>query len=242
MSAGRGFLGKTRLLAGKDFRIEARAREILPAMVTFVLTVMLLLAFSLPPGSRLENQLRFPAGSVAVADVLAGFLWVAVLFAGLTGFARLFEVEREESTIDALLLVPLDRSALFLAKALVNLTFIGLVELLTLPIVALLFGLELGARWLPLMLVVLLVDLGFVSLGTMFAAISARARSRELLLPVLALPALVPIFIAGTELTSEIFAGASFREIADRGWFVVLIAFDLIFGIVGALAFDFVLD
>lgn len=242
MSEGLGFAGKTGLLAMKDIRIEGRAREVLPAMVTFVLAVMLLLAFSLPPGSRVTDRVRFLPGSVPLVDALAGFLWVTVLFAGLIGFARLFELEREEAAMDALLLVPLDRSGLFLAKALVNLAFLVLVQLVTIPLFVLLFGLELGARWAPLVLVVLLVDVGFVSLGTLFAAISSRARSRELLLPVLALPALVPIFIAGTELTADAFLGASFAAMAERGWFVVLITFDVIFGIVGALAFDFVLD
>lgn len=242
MSDGLGFVAKTRLIAGKDLRIEGRAREVLPAMVTFVLAVMLLLAFSLPPGSRVEERVRFLPGSVSVADVLSGFLWVTVLFAGLIGFARTFELEREESALDVLLLVPLDRSGLFLAKAVVNLAFLLVVQVLTIPLFVVLFGLDLGARWAPMALVIVLVDLGFVSLGTLFAAVSARARSRELLLPVLALPALVPIFIAGTELTTDIFLGASFQTLAERGWFVVLIAFDAIFGIVGALAFDFVLE
>lgn len=237
-----GFVSKTRGLVAKDFRIEARSHEVLPAMVTFVLTVTLLLAFSIPPGSRLDDRVRPILGSVPVADVLAGFLWISVLFAGLIGFARLFELEREDQAIDALILAPLDRSGLFIAKAIVNLAFVSVVELLTLPLFALLFGLQLGGRWATLALIVFLVNAGFVSVGTLFAAISARSRSRELLLPILALPTLVPIFIAGTELTSDLFLGLSFQSISERGWFVVLIAFDVIFGIVGALAFDFVLD
>ncbi len=242
MSQGLGFLGQTRLIAAKDFRIEGRAREVLPPMTIFVLTVMLLLAFALPPNSRVNERVAFLAGSVPLADVLAGFLWVTVLFAGLIGFARLFELEKEESAMDALLLVPLDRSGLFLAKGVVNFTFLSLIETVTVPTFVVLFGLDLGTGWAPLVLVILLVNLGFVSLGTLFAAIAARARSRELLLPVLALPALVPIFIAGTELTADVFAGDSFRVVAERGWFVILIAFDVIFGIVGALAFEFVLE
>ena len=233
-TAGVGFTGKLRALTRKDLRVEARGRDTLPPMLAFSFAVVLVLAFTLPDQSEIESDVR--------GDILAGFLWVTILFAGLIGFARTFEVEREEGALDSLLLVPLDRSGLFLAKALANLAFIVLVEILLVPAFALLFGLDLGMGWFTLLGVLLLVDVGFVVIGTLFASLAAQTRSRELILPLLALPALVPVFIAGVELTSDLFLGAGFGAIAERGWFGILVAFDLLFGIVGSLVFEFAID
>jgi heme exporter protein B len=237
-----GFITKTLALAAKDLRLEVRARDTLPPMLIFALAVTLLLAFTLPDTANVSDPADTGTGNVALADVLAGLLWITILFAGLIGFARTFEVERREAAIESLLLVPVDRSALFLAKAAANLTYIVLVQLFVLPLFVLLFGLELGASVWPLLLIVVLVDLGFVAVGTLFASLAARTSSRELMLPILALPALVPLFIAATELTSNLFLGGDMGTVTARGWFGILVAFDIIFGIVGALAFEFALD
>ena len=238
----RGFFGKTILLIRKDLIVEARGRDTLPPMLAFCLTVALLLAFSLPGDKRVQVAVDTPAGTVALADVISGFLWITVLFAGLIGFARTFEVERDEDALDALLLVPLDRSGLFAAKAIGNLTYIVVVQLILVPVFALFFSLELRGGWWVLVLVIALVDLGFVAVGTLFAAIAAQTRSRELILPILALPAMVPIFIAAVELTSDLFIGGGLDQVAARGWFGVLIVFDLVFVTVGALTFEFAID
>jgi heme exporter protein B len=211
-------------------------------MVAFVLAVTVLLAFALPAGGEPTATVDLPTGAVPLADVLAGFLWVTVLFAGLIGFARTFEVERTNGALDPLMLVPLDRSGLFVAKALANLVFVLLVEVLLLPAFALLFGIDIGAEWAVLVLVTLLADIGFVAIGTLFASIAAQTRSRELVLPVLALPVLVPLFIGATELTSAVFLGSEAGSVIEAGWFAILAAFAGIFSVVGALAADFVLD
>jgi heme exporter protein B len=238
----RGFAAKTFLLVGKDLRVEARGRDTLPPMLVFCVAVALLLAFTLPDAADLTEPVTLPGGAASLADVVAGFLWVTILFAGLIGFSRTFEIERDEGALDALLLVPLDRSGLFAAKALANLTYLVIAEIVLLPVFALFFSIDLGTRWLVLALVVLLVDVGFAAIGTLFASVAAHTRSRELVLPVLALPALVPVFIAGVELSSDLFAGGGLEEVAARGWFGVLLAFDVIFVTVGALAFEFALD
>ena len=226
---GVGFVAKTAALARKDLRVESRGRDTLPPMLAFAFTVALVLAFALPDATR------------ASAKVVAGFLWITVLFAGLIGFARTFEVEREEGALDALLLVPLDRSGIFFSKAAANLVFLALVEVLLVPVFGLFFALDLSS-WLMLALVILLVDLGFVAVGTLFAALAAQTRSRELILPILALPVLVPVFIAGVELSADLFAGASLDDIAARGWFGILLFFDVVFLVVGALGFEFALE
>ena len=240
--AERGFVAKTTLLIRKDLLVETRARDTLPPMLAFCLTVALLLAFSLPGNTVMRDVVEVPIGTVALADVIAGFLWITILFAGLIGFARTFDVERADGALDALLLVPLDRSGLFAAKALSNLVYIAVVEIVLVPVFALFFSLELGADWLVLVLVIALVDIGFVAIGTLFASLAAQTRSRELILPVLALPALVPIFIAAVELTSDLFAGGGLGAVAARGWFGILLLFDLVFVTVGALAFEFAVD
>jgi heme exporter protein B len=237
-----GFVSKTMALVAKDLRIEVRARDTLPPMLAFSLAVTLLLAFTLPSSTAPGRAVNLPVGSVALNDVLAGFLWITILFAGLVGFARTFEVERREGAIDSLLLVPVDRSALFIAKALANLTFVVLVEVFLLPLFLLLFQIDVATDWWLLVVILLLGDIGFVAVGTLFASLAARTTSRELMLPILALPVLVPLFIAGVELTSDLFARGGTESIVDEGWFVVLLAFDVVIGVAGALVFEFALD
>lgn len=227
--SGVGFVSKTAALTRKDLRVEARSRDTLPPMLAFAFTVALVLAFTLPDATR------------ASAKVVAGFLWITVLFAGLIGFARTFEVEREEGALDALLLAPLDRSGIFFSKAAANLIFLALVEVFLVPVFGLFFALDLSS-WLMLALVILLVDIGFVTVGTLFASLASQTRSRELILPILALPVLVPAFIAGVELSADLFAGAGLDAIAARGWFGILLFFDAVFLVVGALGFEFAID
>jgi heme exporter protein B len=242
MSSSASFIAKTGALIAKDVRLELRGRDTLPPMIAFAVTTSLLLAFAAPPPSRLLEPVSLPIGTVAFIDMAAAFFWVTVLFAGLIGFARTFEIERENGAIDALLLVPLDRSGIFLAKAVTNLAFIAVVQAVLLPTFALLFHFDLGAQWLTLLLVVTLVDIGFVAVGTLFASVAAHTRSRELVLPILALPVLVPLFIAAFELTSDLLAGDGLEMIASRGWFAILLASDVMLGVAAALAFDFVID
>jgi heme exporter protein B len=238
-----GFLSKSMLLAKKDLRIEYRAKETLPPMLAFAFAVTLLLSFALPGESELSAPVEVPAiGTVPLPDVISGFLWVTILFAGLIGFARTFESERDGGAIDSLLLLPVDRSALWFGKALANLTFIVAIQLFLIPLFALLFGFQLGSTWPVLLLVIALVDIAFVSIGTLFASVAAQTRSRELMLPILALPALVPVFIAAVELCSDIFVGRSVGTVAGSGWFAILLAADVVFTTVAVLAFEFVIE
>ena len=237
------FVAGTRALIAKDLRVESRGRETLPPMLAFAFAVTILLSFTLPAGSELQAPRSFPAiGTVAVADVLAGFLWVTILFAGLIGFARTFEAERDDGAIEMLLLTPIDRSALWLAKAAANLVFVAAIEVFLLPLFAILFGLDLGTGWFALLLVVILADIGFVSVGTLFASAAAQTRSRELMLPILALPALVPLFLAAVELSAKLFVSQSVTDVAGSGWFVILSVYDLVVIGVAVLAYEFVID
>lgn len=228
-----GFAVKTRALVTKDLRIEARARDTLVPMLVFSVTVALLLAFTVA-GREISRSTE--------AYVTSGFLWISVLFAGLIAFARSFEVERAGGALDALLLAPLDRSGLYVAKAIANLLYCFTTQLVLVPMLLALFGFPVGTVGGSLLLVVVMVDVGFVAVGTLFAAVAAATRSKELMLPVLSLPALVPMFIAAVELTADVLTGAGFDAVASRGWFAILGAFDVVFAIVGALTFEFVLE
>jgi heme exporter protein B len=239
---GTRFASQTMTLARKDLVVEARGRDTLLPMLVFALSVTVMLAFTLPDPSNAATAVDLPVGAVALADVVAGFLWITVLFAGLIGFARTFEAEREEGALDALLLLPLDRSGLFAAKAAANLVGLVVIEIVTLPLYALLFDLRLGRNWPSLVLVVVLVDIGFVAVGTLFSSVAAQTRSRELVLPVLALPALVPVLIAAVELTSAILAESARGEAGAGAWFGILVAYDVVACVVGALTFEFALD
>ncbi len=241
--AGAPGLGKkVAVLVRKDLVIEARARDTLPPMLAFAGTVTLLLAFALPPNSAFTRPERPLIGALGGADVLAGFFWVTILFAALIGFARTFEVERADGALDPLLLAPVDRSGLFAAKAIVNFVYLVGIELMLVPAFALLFAANLGESWVVLISVIGLADIAIVAIGTLFAALVAQTRSRELMLPVLALPVLVPAFIAAVELSADAFAGASIPAIAGRGWFGLLVAFDIIAIVVAALTFEFALE
>jgi heme exporter protein B len=116
------------------------------------------------------------------------------------------------------------------------------VEALLLPVFALFFSVELGARWPMLLLVVAIADVGFVAIGTLFAAIAAQTRSRELMLPILALPMLVPLFIGAVELTSDLLLGVAVGELAGRGWFGLMVGYDVIFIVGAMLGFEFAIE
>lgn len=243
MSREMGFIAKTAMLARKDVRIEMRARETLPPMLAFAFTVTVLLSFTLPGTPELQAPRTLPAvGTVALADVLAGFLWVTVLFAGLIGFARTFESEREEDAIESLLLLPVDRSSLWLAKAVANLAFIGAVELFLIPAFSVLFGFKILGDLHVLIAVILLIDIGFVAIGTLFSALAAQTRSRELMLPILALPALVPIFLGAVELSSDLFLGRGLTGEGAGGWLAIVAVYDIVVIAVSVMAFEYAID
>ena len=243
MTTELGFVAKTAALARKDLRVEMRARETLPPMLAFAFAVTVVLSFTLPGTPELQAPRALPGvGTVATADVLAGYFWVTVLFAGLIGFARTFESEREESAIESLLLAPIDRSGLWLAKALANLAFIVVIELFLVPAFTLLFGLQIGGDLATFVAVVVLVDLGFVATGTLFSALAAQTRSRELMLPILALPALVPIFLGAVELSADLFVAKGLAGDGSAGWLAILAVYDAIAIAVSVMAFEYAVD
>jgi heme exporter protein B len=210
------FLRAAWLVTHKDLLIEVRSREILYTTLFFAVSCVLIFAFAFVKDGR------------AVEDAAAGILWIAISFSGTLALGRTFERERYGETLRALLLAPAPRSALYVGKLLGMLALLGLAELLLVPLVALLFQASLFSR--PLLLVALLAGgtIGFCAVGTLFAAMLVRARSRDVLLPILLYPIVIPLIIAGVRGTAALL-GATPDEPTAIMWIGILTAFDLVF-------------
>jgi len=207
------YFADVRALARKDLLLELRARDTLPAMLLFVVAVFVVFHFSLPARS---------------SDVAAGgLLWVAIIFTALLGLGRAFVPEREQRVLDALVLAPCDRSAIWLAKALATLAFLVVAELVAVPVFALFFhGLSAAA-----ILAIVLADLGICAVGTFLGAMAVATRARDLLLPLLFLPLAIPIVIGGV--------GAS--VVASPGRYLGFLGlYDLMFALVCWASFEYV--
>jgi len=200
-------------LARKDLLLELRARDTVPAMLLFVVAALVVFHFALPEASA----------SLAAY----GLLWVALIFTAILGLVRAFAAERDQGLLDALVLAPCDRSAIWLAKALAMLAFLVLAELVALPAFAIFFS---GIDGMTIAGVAL-ADLGICVVGTLLAAMAAASRARELLLPLLFLPLAVPIVVGGV--------GASVVENGGR-YLGLLAVYDAIFAIICWASFEYV--
>ncbi len=212
----------------KDLLQELRSKEIISAMLVFSLTVVVIFNFVFDPGSA-EMRTTAP-----------GILWVAFVFASNLGLSRAFAREQENSMMQGLLLCPVDRSLLFTAKVIGNILFISLVEIITLPVMIIFFDLTIGRAWPLLLAILFLGTAGFATVGTIFSAISANTRSREVMLPIMLFPITVPIILAAIKSTSYLLAG---RETADiRPWLRLLIGFDVLYFFVCFLLYEYVVE
>jgi heme exporter protein B len=212
----------------KDLRLELRSGESTIALIALSLLILVVLVFALDP-----------IGGVRDAATAAGALWVAMIFAGMIGSTRVLLAERDNGCLRALILSPLDRGALFLAKLTAAFIFMAIAEAAAILMVVLFFNLDFDSRLLRLLPVIGLGALGFSALSTLLAAISGRIRAGDLLLPLLAVPMFVPALIAGVKASGAILTGASFG--ASAQWLKILIAFDVIFLAAGFLLFEHVI-
>ncbi len=210
------FLRVALLVVKKDVAIEVRSRELLYTTTFFAFSCVLVFAFALVEDGRV------------VADVAAGVLWIAIAFSGTLALGRTFERERHAETLRALMLAPADRPALYAGKLLGILLLMTITEMLLVPLIALFFQAPVGAS--PLMLLALLVagTLGYAAVGTLFAAMLVRARSRDVMLPVLLYPITIPVMIAGVRGTAALFQATPDEALA-RFWLALLLFFDTVF-------------
>jgi heme exporter protein B len=222
------FTAQLRALVWKEVLVELRARETVLAGAVFALLVLVIFNFAFD--LRVEN----------VAEVAPGVLWVTVTFAGVLSLGRAFARERDRRTLDGLLLAPVDRSALYLAKVFASFGSMLLVEVVAVPAFVALFNVRVEPGLLVLGL--LLGTLGLAGVGTLFAAIAAHTRAREVLLPLLLFPIQVPVILATVKTT-----GAAIRipgvAPADVGqWLGLLVAFDALFLALSIVLFEFTIS
>jgi heme exporter protein B len=218
------FLEQVLAILWKDIRCELRSKQTWTGMGLFALLVLVVFNFAFD--LRVDNK----------AAIAPGVLWVAFVFASLLGLGRTIAAEREKGSMDRLLLCPVDRKAIYLAKLLGNMLFIGVVEVVALPVFAALFNIPLFSG--ALLPIVLLGTLGIATIGTLFSAMAAATRARELLLPILVFPLIVPVVIGAVRATGTLMVPA----VNEPPWLGLIAAFDVIFLSVSVLTFEYVIE
>ncbi len=220
-------LHKVLAIVAKDLAAELRTREMLSAMFVFALVVILIFNFAFE--LRAEDQ----------QTLAPGVLWVAITFSGMLGLSRSFIREQDRGSLEGLLLTPVDRGVIFLGKMLGNALFITVVDLIVLPVFVVLFNLS-GALIPQLALAIVLGTLGLSGVGTLFSAMAIHTRAREILLPVLLFPLIVPVIISAVKLSAGIIDNLPFAEIQQ--WFSLLLVFDIVFAVLSFIFFDYVVE
>ena len=216
------------IVVWKDVLSERRSKESLNALVFFSILLLFVFQFALgPERARVETA-------------LSGLLWLGFILAGLLAFGRTFLVERENDCWEGLVLSPGDKSAIYLGKLAGNVLLMAVVEAVLLLLFTVFFGLDFTGVLPALCLVLALGTLGLAAVGTLFGAITAQLRARELLFPVLLLPAVVPILLGSVSATQSVILGQPLAEAAP--WLKLLAAADLVYLVVGVLTFEFVLE
>lgn len=210
----------------KDLAAEWRSREILSAMLVFALLVIFIFNFALELDAR------------ARANVTSGVLWVTFTFAGTLGLNRSMSVEKDGGCLDGLLLAPVDRTAIYFGKTLANFLFMLLVALIVLPVYSVLYGQNLFV--FGLLLVIFLGSLGYVAVGTLLSTMAVQTRTRDILLPILLFPIIIPVLVAAVKASSGYLQGLPIEEILP--WLNLLIVYDVIFIAVAFMTFDYVVE
>lgn len=222
----KGFFGQVAAIFWKDLLSELRSKEIATSVLVFALLVLVVFNFAFEPGTD------------TIGLVAPGILWVAFTFAGVLGLNRTFATEKENSCLEGLMLCPIDRGVIYWGKLLSSFAFMLIVEAITTPIFLVLFNLPI---FMPrLGLIIVLATLGFASVGTLFSALAANTKARDIMLPILFFPIVIPVIIAAVETTGPVLAGGFWADIST--WMQIMIAFDVIFIVVAALVFEFVIE
>lgn len=222
----RRFFSQVFAIIRKDLLLEYRKRELVISMLVFALLVLVIFNFAFD--LRVSNK----------AAVGPGALWSGVLFSGILSVGRTVVVEKERGVWDALLLAPIEPGAMFTAKFISNLVFMVAVEVVLLPTFAAIFNLP--AVTPEIAWILLLGTIGFASVGTLFSALIANSRAREVMMPVLLLPVLVPVVIATVKATEQVLSPNTAMGTAP--WTALLAVFDVLYTTIGYLLFDYVAE
>jgi heme exporter protein B len=215
-------------IIGKDAIVEWRTKTAIMSALVFAVLVLAILYFARDPTA------------VSSLDIAPGALWVTFTFAAMIGLNRAFLLERENGAMDGMLLTPAPRTAIFVGKMGGNLLFVGLVEVVSVPLFVLFYDVSLVARLPQLVMVTAMATVAFVAVGTLLSAMVVRTRFAELMLPVLLLPFLIPPVVGAVQVTARILLGRPLSEML--GWLKLLAAFDIAFCVLAVLLFEATLD
>ena len=221
------YLGAVMAVAWKDLAAELRSRELLSAMLIFALLVILVFNFAL----ELDRDAR--------ESVTAGVLWVTFAFAGTLGLNRSMAIEKDRGCLDGLLLAPVDRSAIYFGKALSNLAFMVIVEIIVLPVYYILYNPRnfFNPGFFG---VILLGSIGYVAVGTLLSTMAVQTRTRDVLLPILLFPLVIPVLVSAVQASKGFLSGLPIAEIVP--WLNLLVVYDVIFIAAAFMAFDYVVE
>lgn len=215
-------------VARKDALAELRGRSAMTSTLFFAALVLLLFGFALGPDAA------------RLAQAAPGLLWLAIVFAGLLAVARLHQLETDDGALEQLALYPVARRAIYFGKALAGFGAMLVLGALLVPLMGLLYAVDLAAAWPGLLAAVILGALGFAAVGTFYAGVTVRLRAREVMLPLLVLPIIAPLLLAAVKATSAALTGDPFDELG--AWLQLLVAFDIVMLIAGAGAYGFLLE
>lgn len=210
----------------KDLSVEFRNRELLSAMLVFALLVILIFNFAL----ELDIKIR--------STITSGVLWATFAFAGTLGLNRSLAFEKDQGCLDGLLLAPVDRSVIYFGKAIGNLIIMLVVEAIVLPVYSILYNVNLF-HW-GLLLILLLGSLGYVAVGTLLASMAVQTRTRDILLPILLFPVIIPLLISVLKASNGFLQGLEMTEI--KPWINLLIVYDVIFTAIAVVVFDYIVE
>ncbi len=223
-------------IARKDLKAEFRTKQMLNSMMIFALLVIVIFSFAF--GN--EASITIPALNKKITDLLApGMLWIAFTFAGMLGLSRSFAGEKEEGCLEGLKLCPVDRSEIYNGKVVSNAVLMFLMEITTVPVFVMLFNYDI--KNIPgLALVAILGTFGFIFVGTLLSALTVNTRTREILLPVVLFPVLIPVILSAVTATGIMLASGEISDIA--GELQILAVYDIIFFIVAQLVFEYTIE
>jgi len=210
----------------KDLAAELRSRELLAAMLVFALLVVIIFNFAI----ELQPALRL--------TITPGVLWVTFAFAGTLGLNRSMAIEKDRGCLDGLLLAPVDRSAIYFGKAVSNLAFMMIVEVIVLPVYALLYNVNLFQP--GLLLTILLGSIGYVAVGTLLSSMAVQARTRDALLPIMLFPVVLPVLLAAVKASGGFLQQVPMNTIWP--WLNILIVYDVVFTAIAFMVFDFIVE
>jgi heme exporter protein B len=220
------FFSAMQAVVWKDLAAEWRSRELISAMLVFALLVIFIFNFALELQPVVRNT------------VASGVLWVTFVFAGTLGLNRSLAMEKDRGCLDGLLLAPVDRTAIYFGKMIANLIFMLLMALIVLPIYTVLYNINVFN--LGLLVVILLGSEGYMAVGTLLAAMSVQTRTRDILLPILLFPVIIPILVAAVKASGGFLQGIPMDEIMP--WINLLLVYDVIFTALAFMVFEFVVE